>query len=171
MTKSSLRAWVRDLLISVLASLFIVTVLWQPVRVEGTSMQPELLNHDRLFISKFIFRFEKIRRGEIVVFHYPLDPSKSYIKRVIGLPGETIRIDSGQVYIDGRPLREPYVPARYRDSRSMAPLVIPKGMYFVMGDHRSVSSDSRDFGPVSRKLIYGEADFIYWPTNEMGVVH
>jgi signal peptidase I len=161
---------VRDLVISVFASLFIITVLWQPVRVEGTSMQPELLNHDRLFISKLIFRFEKIQRGEIVVFHYPLDPSKSYIKRVIGLPGETIRIDQGQVFIDGHPLREPYVPSRYRDTRSMPPLVIPKGMYFVMGDHRSISSDSRDFGPVPRNLIYGRADFIYWPMDEMGVV-
>ncbi len=170
MTKSSLRAWARDLVISVLASVFIITVLWQPVRVEGTSMQPGLMNHDRLFINKFFFRFEKIHRGEIVVFHYPLDPRKSYIKRVIGLPGQTIKIVRGQVYIDGQPIKEPYVPARYRDTRSMAPLVIPPHMYFVLGDHRSISSDSRDFGPVPRKLIYGEAEFVYWPVDAMGTV-
>ena len=133
-------------------------------------MQPGLMNHDRLFINKFFFRFEKIHRGEIVVFHYPLDPRKSYIKRVIGLPGQTIKIDRGRVYIDGQPIKEPYVPARYRDTRSMAPLVIPPHMYFVMGDHRSISSDSRDFGPVPRNLIYGEAEFVYWPVDAMGTV-
>ena len=168
---SRLRVWLRDIVISVIASFFIVTFLYQPVRVEGTSMQPELRNRDRLFINKFFFRFETIRRGEIVVFHYPLDPQKSYIKRIIGLPGDTVSIVRGQVFIDGKPLKEPYVPARYRDSRSMPPLVVPPGEYFVMGDHRSVSSDSRSWGPVDRDLIYGRADFIYWPESAMGVVH
>jgi len=164
-------AWLRDVAIAAVASVFIVTFLYTPVRVEGTSMAPGLRNSDRLFISKFFFRFEKIRRGEIVVFHYPLDPRESYIKRVIGLPGDTVSIRHGQVFIDGVALREPYVPARYRDTRSMPPLVVPPDEYFVMGDHRSVSSDSRAFGPVDRDLIYGKADFIYWPESSMGVVH
>jgi signal peptidase I len=169
--KSTLWAWLRDIAIASIASIFIVTFLYQPVRVEGTSMAPGLRNSDRLFINKFLFHFEKIQRGEIVVFHYPLDPTKSYIKRVIALPGDTISIARGKVFVDGRQINEPYVPARYRDARSMPPLVMPPDEYFVMGDHRSVSSDSRSFGPVDRDLIYGKADFIYWPESAMGVVH
>lgn len=171
MRKGIFNVWLRDIAISVIASFFIVTFLYQPVRVEGTSMQPELRDHDRLFIDKFFFQFEKINRGDVVVFHYPRDPSKSYIKRVIGLPGDDVRIDEGKVYINGHSLSEPYVPARYHDTRSMADLVVPPDEYFVMGDHRSISSDSRDFGPVDRDLIYGKADFIYWPADNMGVVH
>ena len=171
MFNSRLRVWLRDIAISVVASFLIVTFLYQPVRVEGTSMQPELRDQDRLFIDKFFFRFEKIDRGDIVVFHYPRDPEKSYIKRVIGLPGDTVSIDHGRVWIDGRPIDEPYVPRRYRDTRSMADLVVPPDQYFVMGDHRSISSDSRDFGPVERDLIYGKATLIYWPESNIGLVH
>lgn len=166
-----LRVWVRDIIISILASFFIVTVLYQPVRVEGTSMQPELRDQDRLFIDKFFFHFEKIERGDVVVFHYPRDPEKSYIKRVIGLPGDTIFIDHGQVWVNDKPLDESYVPPRYRDTRSMPEILVPPDEYFVMGDHRSISSDSRDFGPVERDLIYGKATFIYWPADSVGLVH
>lgn len=164
------RVWARDIGISVIASFFIVTVLYQPVRVEGTSMQPELRDQDRLFIDKLFFHFEKISRGDVVVFHYPRDPEKSYIKRVIALPGDSIFIDHGRVWIDGDPTEEDYVPHRYRDTRSMPEMIVPAGQYFVMGDHRSISSDSRDFGPVDRELIYGKATFIYWPADNMGVV-
>lgn len=166
-----LRVWVRDIIISILASFFIVTVLYQPVRVEGTSMQPELRDQDRLFIDKFFFHFETIERGDVVVFHYPRDPEKSYIKRVIGLPGDTIFIDHGQVWVNDKPLDESYVPPRYRDTRSMPEILVPPDEYFVMGDHRSISSDSRDFGPVERDLIYGKATFIYWPADSVGLVH
>ena len=166
----SARLWLRDLLFSVAASFLIITFLYQPVRVEGTSMQPELKDQDRLFINKFVYHFESISRGDVVVFHYPLDPSKSYIKRVIALPGDTLRIDDGRVYVNGKRIKEPYVPARYRDTRSLPEMVIPPNEYFVMGDHRSISSDSRDFGPVPRNLIYGKAAFVYWPADNMGVV-
>ncbi|MGC2637194.1 MAG: signal peptidase I [Acidobacteriaceae bacterium] len=170
MRKSGTHGWLRDIVISCLASVFIITVLYQPVRVEGTSMQPGLRDQDRLFIDKFFFRFEKINRDDVVVFHYPRDPEKSYIKRVIGLPGDTIRIVQGRVFINGKPIDESYVPRRYQDTRSMGELVVPPDEYFVMGDHRSISSDSRDFGPVDRDLIYGKAEFIYWPADNVGVV-
>lgn len=162
--------WLRDVLISIAASFLIITFVYQPVRVEGTSMQPELRDQDRLFINKFVYHFENISRGDVVVFHYPRDPSKSYIKRVIALPGDTLRIDDGQVYVNGKSILEPYVPMRYRDDRSLPQMVIPPHDYFVMGDHRSISSDSRDFGPVPRDLIYGKASFVYWPADNMGVV-
>lgn len=166
-----LRLWVRDIIISVAVSFIIITFLYQPVRVEGTSMLPGLRDQDRLFINKFAYKFEKISRGDVIVFHYPRDPEKSYIKRVIALPGDDLRIEDGRVYVNGERIYEPYVPARYRDGRSLDEMVIPPHAYFVMGDHRSISSDSRDFGPVNRDLIYGKAAFIYWPADEAGVVH
>ena len=167
---SGLGLWLRDLLISAVASVLIITFLYQPVRVEGTSMLPRLEDRDRLFINKFVYHLSEIERGDVVVFHYPRDPEKSYIKRVIALPGDRLRIDRGVVYLNGVRQTEVYVPEEYRDSRSMAEMVIPPETYFMMGDHRSISSDSREFGPVERALIYGKAVFVYWPTRDAGVV-
>ena len=163
--------WGRDMLFSLAVSFFIITFLYQPVRVEGTSMLPRLGDQDRLFINKFVYHFAEIHRGDVVVFHYPRDPQKSYIKRVIAVPGDELRIDDGRTYINGRLLPEPYVPRRFHDSRSQDVMVIQPDQYFVMGDHRSISSDSRDFGPVPRDLIYGKAAFVYWPAEDMGVIH
>ena len=163
--------WLRDLALSAVASVLIITFLYQPVRVEGTSMLPRLEDHDRLFINKFVYEFSSVQRGDVVVFHYPLNPEKSYIKCVIAVPGDRLWIDHGQVWINGKPLRENYVPLQYRDNRSMAEMIVPAGDYFMMGDHRSISSDSREFGPVERKLIYGKAVFVYWPARDAGVVH
>ena len=170
-TSPGLMLWLRDLVIAAVASILIITFLYQPVRVEGTSMLPRLEDSDRLFINKFVYHFEAIERGDVVVFHYPRDPEKSYIKRVIALPGDTLRIDHGRVYVNGKFVREPYVPLEYRDDGSTAEMVIPADTYFMMGDHRSISQDSRAFGPVDRSLIYGKAVFIYWPTRDLGVVH
>ena len=160
----------RDLFFSAVASVLIITFLYQPVRVEGTSMLPRLVDQDRLFINKFVYHFSAIERGDVVVFHYPRDPRKSYIKRVIAGPGDRLRIEGGEVYVNGQPLKESYVPPAYRDTRSQGAMVIPPDEYFVMGDHRSISSDSREFGPVKRELIYGKAEFVYWPTQDVGVV-
>jgi len=162
--------WIRDLFVSAAASVLIITFLYQPVRVEGTSMLPRLEDRDRLFINKFVYHVYAIERGDVVVFHYPRDPEKSYIKRVIAVPGDRLWIDHGQVWLNGEPLHEGYVPEKYRDSRSMAELIAPPDFYFMMGDHRSISSDSREFGPVERSLIYGKAEFIYWPARDAGVV-
>ncbi len=167
----SVWVWGRDMLFSLAVSFFIITFLYQPVRVEGTSMMPRLGDQDRLFINKFVYHFADIHRGDVVVFHYPRDPQKSYIKRVIAVPGDDLRIDDGRTYINGRLLPEPYVPRRFHDSRSQDAMMIPRDQYFVMGDHRSISSDSRDFGPVPRDLIYGKASFVYWPAEDIGVIH
>ena len=167
---NGLGLWLRDVLISAAASVLIITFLYQPVRVEGTSMLPRLEDHDRLFINKFVYRISAIHRGDVVVFHYPRDPEKSYIKRVIGLPGDRLRIDHGRVWLNGKALREGYVPEEFQDTKSTAEIVVPDDNYFVMGDHRSISSDSREFGPVDRDLIYGKAVFVYWPTRDAGVV-
>jgi signal peptidase I len=162
--------WLRDLLFSAAISVFIITFLYQPVRVEGTSMLPRLVDEDRLFINKFVYHISAIERGDVVVFRYPRDHTKSYIKRVVALPGDRLWIDHGVVWLNGKPQREAYVPDEFRDTRSMAEIVVPENMYFMMGDHRSISSDSREFGPVEHALIYGNAVFVYWPTRDAGVV-
>jgi signal peptidase I len=167
---NSASLWLRDLVISAAASILIITFLYQPVRVEGTSMLPRLEDSDRMFINKFVYHFAAIERGDVVVFRYPRDVEKSYIKRVIALPGDRLRIDRGKVLVNGKAIDEPYVPDEYRDARSMMEIVLPEDEFFMMGDHRSISSDSREFGPVERGLIYGKASFVYWPTRDAGVV-
>ncbi len=168
--RTGLRGWLRDLVLAVGVSAFIIIFLYQPVRVEGTSMMPNLENEDRLFINKLAFRVGDIHRGDVVVFLYPRDQTKSYIKRVIGLPGDRVRIDHGRVFVNGQRIAEPYVPTRYTDDHSLPEMTIPDNQYFVLGDHRNVASDSRDFGPVDRNLIYGKAAFVYWPMDQAGVV-
>lgn len=163
--------WLRDLSISAVAAFLIITFLYQPVRVEGISMLPRLEDQDRLFVNKFIYHFATIERGDVIVFRYPRDQRTSYIKRVIAIPGDRIRIDRGQVYVNDKPLAEPYVPEEYRDTRSYDEITIPPDAYFVLGDHRSIAADSREFGLVKRDLIYGKAAFVYWPTQDVGVVH
>jgi signal peptidase I len=163
-----LSVWLRDLIISLAISGFIIVFLYQPVKVEGTSMMPSLEDQERIFVNKFVYRLERIQRGDIVVFRYPRDPSKSFIKRVIGVAGDHIRIDSGQVYVNGEALDEDYVPNAFTDQRSYPDVVVPDDCYFVLGDHRSMSNDSRDFGPVPVSFIYGKAVFGYWPMDKLG---
>ncbi len=160
--------WLRDLVISLAVSAFIIVFIYQPVKVEGTSMMPGLSDQERIFINKFVYRFEAIDRGDVVVFRYPNDPSKSYIKRVVGVPGDKVQISFGRVYVNGHRLAEPYVPEQYSDERSMPEVTVPSGSYFVLGDHRNMSSDSRDFGAVARDYIYGKAVFAYWPAERLG---
>jgi signal peptidase I len=162
--------WLRDLILSVAISLFIIVFIYQPVKVEGTSMLPSLEDQERIFVNKFVYRLEPISRGDVVVFRYPRDPSKSYIKRVIGVAGDRIRIDGGQVYVNNEALDEDYVPPAYDDARTYPEVVVPPHCYFVLGDHRSMSNDSRDFGPVNQNYIYGKAVFGYWPMDKLGRV-
>ena len=134
-------------------------------------MEPGLEDQERIFINKLAYRLESIERGDIVVFRYPRDPRKSFIKRVIGLPGDRVRVTEGRVFVNGEFLNEPYVQEDYRDSRSYHEIVVPPGSYFVLGDHRSMSNDSREFGPVAQSFIYGKAVFSYWPMERVGVLH
>ncbi|MBI4467331.1 MAG: signal peptidase I [Acidobacteria bacterium] len=162
--------WLRDLLVAVLLALAIIAFVYQPVKVEGTSMAPRLSDQERIVINKFIYRFGPIERGDIVVFRYPRDPAKSFIKRVVGLPGETIEIRRGVLYVNEVPVHEDYVPAEEFDPHSHPPLRLPAQHYFVLGDHRRSSNDSRAWGPVHRDYIYGKAVFAYWPPDRFGVI-
>jgi len=163
-------SWVRDLAFSVLIAVVSIVFIYQPVKVEGTSMMPGLTDQERIFINKFTYRFGlgSIERGDTVVFEFPGDTSKSYIKRVIGLPGDHVRIDRGQVYVNDHPLAEDYVESDYRDDVSMREMQVRPDEFFVLGDHRNSSSDSRVWGNVPRHFIYGKAVFCYWPLNKMG---
>jgi signal peptidase I len=160
--------WVRDILISLAVSAFFIIFLYQPVKVEGTSMMPTLQDQERVFINKFVYRLEPIERGDVVVFRYPRDTSKSYIKRVIAVPGDHVQIEDGLVYVNGHQIAENYVPQMYEDVRSYPETVVPPHSYFVLGDHRNLSNDSRDFGPVEQSYIYGKAVFGYWPVAKLG---
>jgi signal peptidase I len=166
--RHEIRVWTRDLLIAIGLALVIIVFLYQPVKVEGTSMAPLLSDQERIFINKFVYRFEAIHRGDVVVFWYPLDRSKSFIKRVIALPGETLTIRQGVVTVNGAVVPEPYVPPQYEDVSDYGPTRVPADSYFVMGDHRISSNDSRVFGPVPSQFIYGRAVFAYWPVDHFG---
>jgi signal peptidase I len=165
-----LHSWARDFFFSVVVSFFIILFVYQPVKVEGGSMEPGLEDQERIFINKLVYRWENIGRGDIIVFRYPRDPHKSFIKRVIGLPGDRVRITYGRLYLNGKLMDEPYVPVQFEDSKSYPETIVPPDTYFVLGDHRSMSNDSRDFGPVLRNYIYGKAVFGYWPMEKVGVL-
>jgi signal peptidase I len=164
------RGWLKDILLAVAIAFLMVVFLYQPVKVEGTSMQPELLDQERIFVNKFVYHFEEIHRGDIVVFWYPKDPSKSFIKRVVGVPGDLVAVRDGHVYINGELLEEHYVPRRYQDFDSYPPTRVKDGHYYVLGDHRNASNDSRSWGLVPRKYIYGKAVFRYWPVEKVGFI-
>lgn len=171
MWKSGWR-WLRELIMALVVAAALVLFVYQPVKVEGTSMMPGLVDDERIFINKFVYRLgiSGVQRGDTIVFLFPQDPRRSYIKRVIGTPGDMVEIRQGRVWLNGSELNEPYVPEEYRDPSNLTPVRVPQGHYFVMGDHRSASNDSRAWGPVPMQAIYGKAVFIYWPLDRMGTL-
>jgi signal peptidase I len=162
------RVWTRNLVIAFGIDMIITVFVYQPVKIAGNSMAPLLADHEAIFINRVVYHFEPIKRGDVVVFEYPLDGTKSFIKRIVALPGETVEIRQGLVYINGNWLPELYVPSRYEDLSDCGPIRVPSDSYFVMGDHRKGSNDSRVFGTVAKRLIYGRAVFAYWPMNHFG---
>jgi signal peptidase I len=165
-----IKSWLRDILVAFAIAVFIVVFVIQPVKVEGTSMQPRLADQERIFVNRFVYQFADIARGDVVVFSYPRDPSKSFIKRVLGVPGDEIEIRDGAVVVNGERVEEPYIKPEYMDARSFPKVVVPEGEYFVLGDHRNSSNDSRNWGFVAERLIYGKAFFSYWPVDRAGRV-
>lgn len=191
------RLLARDLLFALMFAALLVVFVVQPVKVEGTSMEPNLHNGERIFVNKLVYYgLPTLTRGDIIVFWYPDNPSKSYIKRIIGLPGESVVLCNGKVFINGTPLEESYIdPKRnvaaqitntpeppvlgkafygYCDNSTgtttTPPPVVPNHYYFVMGDNRIASSDSRSWGVVPEKYIYGKALFRYWPLGRISII-
>jgi signal peptidase I len=170
------RLLVRDLVFALMLLALIMVFIVQPVKVEGTSMLPHLHDGERIFVNKLVYYDDyrwapKIQRGDVVVFWYPEDPSKSYIKRVIGLPGDTVEMRDGRVRVNGKELEEGYLDPELNRSRSNRPPVyVKQNYYFVMGDNRDNSSDSRIWGQVPKKYVYGKALFRYWPLSTLSLI-
>lgn len=165
-----IKSWLRDIILAFAIAIFIVIFVIQPVKVEGTSMEPRLTDQERIFVNRFIYRFQDINRGDVVVFWYPRDRSKSFIKRVMGVPGDKVEIRFGTVYVNDVRLDEPYIDPAFKGYKSFPPVIVPQGQYFVLGDHRNSSNDSRSWGFVAHDLIYGKAIFSYWPVSRLGLV-
>ena len=161
--------WARDIFFAALAAILIVIFVVQPVKVEGNSMEPYLADQERLFVSKIAYHFSNIERGDIVVFWYPRDLNKSFIKRVVAVSGETVEIRQGIVHIDGWPLEEPYLSSDYLDEDYHS-IEVPDKHYFVLGDHRKSSNDSRNWGCVPQDNIFGKAVFRYWPVSMASII-
>jgi signal peptidase I len=161
---------VHDLSIAVLFCFFLITFVAQAFRVQGTSMLPLLHDGERIVVNKFLYRFHAIERGDVVVFWYPRDPSVSFIKRVVGLPGDLVEIRRGFLYVNGMRMQEDYLQPAFRDSDSFPPREVARGFYFVLGDHRNSSNDSRNWGEVPEKYIYGKAFLRFWPLSKTGFI-
>ena len=165
-TGSALRELLETLILTVVTYLLVRTFLFETYRVVGQSMDQTLEQDQRLIVSKLSYRLHEPQRGDIIVFHDPQDPGRNLIKRIIGLPGEILEIRSGQVFINGQPIDEPYLGST--STRSEPQIAIPDGYYFVMGDNRNNSSDSRSWGLLDTDRIVGKAAFTYWPVRLWG---
>jgi signal peptidase I len=151
------------LLLTVSACSAVKKVALQPVKVEGIAMEPSLKHGDRIFISRDL---DRIERSEIVIFYYPFDESKSYIKRVVGLPNDRVEIRQGQVFVNGEKVPEPYVDIKNNQAlRSSTEITVPEDNYYVIGDNRDNSNDSRIWGPLQRHFIYGKFASKYYSAN------
>ena len=167
--KEELVAWFKTLVSAAVYATLIVTFGFQVARVEGQSMAPTLSDQDRLIVNKLAYRLGPPRRGDIVMLYYPLNPDKSFVKRVIAEEGDTVKIEDGRVYVNDVPMADDYVPPEYRSHEDQPPMVIREGYYFVMGDHRNNSSDSRHWGEVPKKYIIGRVQLRWWPIPEARV--
>jgi len=161
-----LLAWFKTLVSAAVYATLIVTFGFQVARVEGQSMAPTLEDQDRLIVNKLAYRLHAPQIGDVVMLLYPEDPEKSFVKRVIGEPGDTLRAVEGRVYRNDVPLSDDFIPEEYRDTQSWGPEVVRPAQYFVMGDHRNNSSDSRTWGLVPKKYIIGKVQLRWWPLGQ-----
>jgi signal peptidase I len=162
---------IHDLSVAVLFCFFLITFVAQAFRVQGTSMLPLLEDSERIIVNKFVYRFHAIDRGDVVVFWYPKEPSVSFIKRVVGLPGDVVEMRKGTLYVNGLRVHEDYLLPQFKDDDNYPPTEVKKGYYFVLGDHRNSSNDSRAWGEVPERYIYGKAFFRFWPIAKAGFIH
>ncbi|MGE5246165.1 MAG: signal peptidase I [Betaproteobacteria bacterium] len=159
-------AGLQTLISAAVYATLIVTFGFQVARVDGQSMAPTLEDHDRLIVDKLVYELGDPRPGDIVMLYYPLNPEKMFVKRVIAKEGDTVRIVDGKVFVNDQPLRDDYVPNAFRSHDDWGPEIIKQGYYFVMGDHRNNSSDSRHWGQVPKKYIVGKVKVRWWPLQD-----
>ena len=179
--KSTLREYFESIVIAVILALFIRTFVVQAFKIPTGSMENNLLIGDHLIVNKMIFSptltgveralqpHREIRRGDVIVFKYPEDPGTSFVKRVVAGPGDQIQSVNGRVFRNGVPIPDDFISPEYRSFDTWGPETIPKGYYFVMGDHRNNSSDSRAWGYVPRDYIVGRVQVRWWPINHAKV--
>jgi len=163
--KMTLWELIQTVVIAVVLALLITQFVVQGYKIPSGSMETTIMPDDRVFVNKFIYRFTEPKRGDIVVFKYPVDPSKDYVKRTIGLPGETLEMRNGIVYIDGKPLDEPYLTEQ--GTGDFGPVKIKAGHFFMMGDNRDNSEDSRYWGQLPRENIRGKVFLRFWPLDRI----
>ena len=161
--------WFKTLASAAVYATLIVTFICQVARVEGHSMSPTLENDDRLIVNKLIYRLSVPQPDDIVMLYYPVNPDKSFVKRVIAKEGDVVRIVDGKVYVNNEPRDDVFVPPTYRSHEDFSSITVKQGYYFVMGDHRNNSSDSRDWGFVPKKYILGKVTVRWWPLQEVKV--
>ena len=159
-------AGVQTLVSAAVYATLIVTFGFQIARVDGQSMAPTLEDHDRLIVNKLVYEIGEPRPGDIVMLYYPLNPDKMFVKRVIAKEGDLVRIEDGRVFVNDQALHDDYVPAEFRSHDDWGPQAVQQGYYFVMGDHRNNSSDSRHWGPVPKKYIVGKVKVRWWPLQD-----
>ncbi len=164
-------AWVKTIASAAVYAVLIVTFGFQVARVEGMSMAPTLEDQDRLIVNKLIYRISSPRKGDIVMLYYPVNPDKSFVKRVIAEEGDLVRIVDGRVFVNDVPVNDDYVPKEFRSHDDWGPQMIQDGYYFVMGDHRNNSSDSRHWGLVPKRYIIGKVQVRWWPLPEARLFH
>jgi len=162
-------AWLKTLASAAVYATLIVTFGFQVARVEGLSMAPTLADQDRLIVNKLAYRIGEPHIGDIVMLYYPLNPEKSFVKRVIAEEGDQVRVVDGRVFRNDVPMDDAFVPNEYRSHDDWGPQVVPEGYYFVMGDHRNNSSDSRHWGLVPKKYIIGKVQLRWWPMGHAKV--
>jgi signal peptidase I len=156
-------AWFKTLASAAVYATLIVTFGFQVARVEGQSMAPTLEDQDRLIVNKFAYRVGEPQINDIVMLYYPADPDKSFVKRVIAQEGDEVRIVDGRVYVNDKVVPDDFVPPEYRSHDDMQTERERDGYYFVLGDHRNNSSDSRHWGEVPKKYIIGKVQLRWWP--------
>jgi signal peptidase I len=162
-------AWLKTVTSAAIYATLLITFVGQVARVQGTSMAPTLQDQDRLIVNKLAYRLADPQVGDIVMHYYPLNPDKTFVKRVIAQEGDQVHIVAGRVFRNGILLEDSFVPAEYRGHSDWGPNVVPEGQYFVMGDHRNASSDSRDWGFVPKKYITGKVQARWWPVGHARV--
>lgn len=168
--KSSLLELIESVVVAVLLAVVIRLFILAPFYIPSGSMEPTLRIGDRIIVSKISYVFKEPQRGDVVVFRYPLDPSRDFVKRLVGLPGETVSLRNGRLYINGQPVPEDYLPGDMKFA-DFGPVRVPAGYYFVLGDNRNNSDDSRVWGPLPRQNIIGKAVLVYWPPQRIRILH
>lgn len=168
--KSALREIIESLIIAVILAVIIRTFVFQPFYIPSGSMEPTLQIQDRILVNKFGYRFWEPQRGDIVVFKYPLNPKKDFVKRLIGMPGERLEIKDSKVYVNNKVISEEYLPPDLR-FQDFGPVLVPENTYLMLGDNRNNSDDSRVWGPLPKENIIGKAMFVYWPLDRMKMLN